>query len=141
MKMNTNIYMKKLLNYCSIICACAAMAFSSCNSDNSADVNYKRVIIIRNSGNSLPHLYEPVVVYETTSSIISINFGVQPIGYHTVTISNPYADVDYYATSSVAKFPLVVDGKSDYSISIETAEGNVFQGVLQASEYAYIIEN
>ncbi|MCQ2287493.1 MAG: hypothetical protein MJZ74_00140 [Muribaculaceae bacterium] len=54
---------------------------------------------------------------------------------YTVTISSLYADVDYYATSSFTSIPLSVDGFSDYSIVIETEDGDVFEGTLYAIDY------
>ncbi|MBQ0121013.1 MAG: hypothetical protein KBT13_07835 [Bacteroidales bacterium] len=70
-----------------------------------------------------------------TSSSITVDFGIQPVNNYTVTISSLYADVDYYATSSFTTIPLAVDGFSDYSIVIETVDGDVFEGTLYASQY------
>ncbi|WP_407402529.1 hypothetical protein [Sodaliphilus sp.] len=85
------------------------------------------------------HNYEPIdlpeVIYSSYDSTITIDFGNQPVNNYTVTISSLYADVDYYATSSFTTIPLAVDGISDYSIVIETTEGDVFEGTLAASQY------
>lgn len=80
-------------------------------------------------------LDEPIVQFHKTG-FVTIDFGIQPVNNYTVTISSLYTDVDYYATSSFTTIPLAVDGFSDYSIVIETAEGDVFEGTLYASEYA-----
>ncbi|MBQ0114411.1 MAG: hypothetical protein KBT13_04060 [Bacteroidales bacterium] len=53
-----------------------------------------------------------------------------------VTISSLYADVDYYATSTFTTIPIAVDGISDYSITIETGDGDLFEGTLYAADYA-----
>lgn len=81
-------------------------------------------------------LSEPCVVYYLSNSIITIDFGNQPVEEYSVTISSPFTDVDYYATSSYTTIPLVVDGYSDYTIIIETSDGDIFEGTLAASEYA-----
>lgn len=106
--------------------------FASVNSTND---NEKRVVIA-NTHRPRPHLCEPVVWYNMTSSSITVDFGIQPVNNYTVTISSLYADVDYYATSSFTTIPLAVDGFSDYSIVIETVDGDVFEGTLAASQYA-----
>ena len=72
----------------------------------------------------------------STDSTITIDFGNQPIEDYSVTISSPFTDVDYYVTSSYTTIPLVVDGISDYTIIIETSDGDVFEGTLAASEYS-----
>lgn len=85
-----------------------------------------------------PHILTPTVLYNTESSSVSIDFGNQPIDDYTVTISSPFTDMDYFVTSSYTTIPLSVDGISDYSIIIETAEGDVFEGVLLASDYSSV---
>ncbi len=85
------------------------------------------------------HLVQPIdcpdVVFNSTSSQLTVDFGNQPVNNFTVTISSLYADVDYYATSSFTTIPLAVDGISDYSITIETGDGDLFEGTLYASDY------
>lgn len=95
----------------------------------------KRVVIISH-GHTNPHLIMPTVAYYPQSSTITIDFGNQPIEDYSVTISSPFTDVDYYVTSSYTTIPLVVDGISDYTIIIETSDGDVFEGTLAASEYS-----
>ena len=107
--------------------------FANTNFVNSND---KRIVIVNGNERPAPHVCELVVMYYTTSSVITVDFGTQPVNNYTVTISSLYTDVDYYATSSFTTIPLAVDGISDYSIVIETAEGDVFEGTLAASQYA-----
>ena len=95
-----------------------------------------RKIFISGTRIKHPHLSEPIVFFHSQTSIISIDFGDQPIEDYTVTISSPFTDVDYYVTSSYTTIPLVVDGYSDYNIIIETSDGDIFEGTLAASEYA-----
>lgn len=49
------------------------------------------------------HLAQPIdcpdVFYNSVNSNITVDFGDQPVGNYCVTISSPFADVDYYATS------------------------------------------
>ena len=98
------------------------------------------VVVRKQTSKAHNHLSQPVdcpdVSYNSMNSLITIDFGNQPVNNYTVTISSLYADVDYYATSSFTTIPLAVDGISDYSIVIETAEGDVFEGTLYASQYA-----
>lgn len=77
----------------------------------------------------------PIVTYNNVG-VLTIDFRSSQVDNFVVTISSPYTDVDYYATSSFTTIPIIVDGISDYSIVIETADGDVFEGVLAASEYA-----
>lgn len=77
----------------------------------------------------------PETKFHSSSSTLTIDFGDSSLDFYTVTISSPYTDVDYYATSSFTTIPIIVDGISDYSIVIETADGDVFEGVLMASDY------
>ena len=98
-----------------------------------------RVVTTKVGGHHSGHFAQPIdcpdVLYNSINNHITIDFGIQPVNNYTVTISSLYADVDYYATSSFATIPLAVDGTSDYSIVIETAEGDVFEGTLYASQY------
>lgn len=106
------------------------------------DTNYlgtHRIAINRARCNTHNHYIQPIdcpdVLYNSINNHITIDFGIQPVNNYTVTISSLYADVDYYATSSFTTIPLAVDGTSDYSIVIETADGDVFEGTLYASQY------
>lgn len=81
-----------------------------------------------------PHLLEPVVTYNSSASLLTINFANQPINNYIVTISTAQTNVDYYATSPYTTIPLVVDGISSYDITIETADGDVFEGTLFAND-------
>ncbi len=101
-------------------------------------VGTKHVVIKRNL-NRHHHYYEPIelpeVIYYEYDSTITVDFGNQPVNDYVVTISTPLIDFDYYATSPFTIIPLAVDGISDYSITIETADGDMFEGTLYASEY------
>lgn len=96
------------------------------------------VVISRHGGILINHNFVsiPEVIFNSNTNQISIDFGNQPIEDYTVTISSPFTDVDYYVTSSYTTIPLVVDGISDYTIIIETSDGDVFEGTLAASEYS-----
>lgn len=98
------------------------------------------VVTTRASGHKTNHLAQPIdcpdVVFNSISSQLSIDFGNLPVNNFIVTISSLYADVDYYATSSFTTIPLAVDGISDYSITIETGDGDLFEGTLYAADYA-----
>lgn len=91
-------------------------------------------VVVRNN-----HLAQPIdcpdVCFNSVNSNITVDFGNQPVDDYVVTISTPFVDFDYYATSSFTTIPLAVDGISDYSITIETADGDMFEGTLYASEY------
>lgn len=94
-----------------------------------------RIICSESHNKGSLHLVNPSVIYNPLSSTITIDFGNQPIEDYSVTISSPFTDVDYYITSSYTTIPLVVDGYSDYTIIIETSDGDVFEGTLAASDY------
>lgn len=117
-----------------LLCVNASIGARSENVINGS-INDKPVIIIGRPTNH-PHFDVPSVCYITRTSTISIDFGNQPVNNFTVTISSLYADVDYYATSSFTTIPLAVDGISDYSITIETGDGDLFEGTLYAADYA-----
>lgn len=97
---------------------------------------WKKIAMNGGENKHSTHMVEPNVVYYFQSSTITIDFGNQPIKDYSVTISSPFTDVDYYVTSSYTTIPLVVDGISDYTIIIETCDGDVFEGTLAASEYS-----
>ncbi len=103
---------------------------------DSINDNQKRVVIINGNHRPQPHVCEPLVQFYTASSILTIDFGNQPVNNFIVTISSLYADVDYYATSTFTTIPIAVDGISDYSITIETGDGDLFEGTLYAADYA-----
>ena len=98
------------------------------------------VVVRKQTSKAHNHFAQPIecpdVIFNSMNSLITIDFGIQPMNNYTVTISSLYADVDYYATSSFTTIHLAVDGVSDYSIVIETAQGDVFEGTLAASQYA-----
>lgn len=124
--------LKKILLFVFLLVLTIPDCYSATNN------NPKGTIIISGKGVHSPHLSSPYVTYHLASSMLSIDFGNQPIDDYTVTISSPFTDMDYFITSSYTTIPLSVDGISDYSIIIETAEGDVFEGVLLASDYSSV---
>ena len=125
--------MKKILLLLSF-CITSVITNAEVHQITSSGTRY--VVTTIASGVRINHNYEPIVIYSGYDSTITVDFGNQPVNNYTVTISSLYTDVDYYATSSFTTIPLAVDGISDYSIVIETAEGDVFEGTLVASQYA-----
>lgn len=122
---------QKILLLISLILFFHVSLFAGVDSTNDNDTR----IVIANGHCPRPHVREPMVQFFTTSSILTVDFGNQPVNNYTVTISTPFNDVDYYATSSFTSIPLSVDGFSDYSIVIETEDGDVFEGTLYAIDY------
>ena len=128
--------MKKILLYL-LLCMTTMVGYAGVNQITSKGSN---IVIsakdaMKDNHYTLPIDCPIVVFYIAASNCITVDFGTQPVNNYTVTISSLYADVDYYATSSFTTIPLAVDGISDYSIVIETAEGDVFEGTLYASQY------
>lgn len=129
--------MKKF--YLSLIALLVTSITSIATINQTNSLGTHQVIVRGSNANQPTHLSQPIdcpeVFYISQASIITIDFGNQPVNNYTVTISSLYADVDYYVTSSFTTIPLAVDGFSDYSIVIETADGDVFEGILTASDY------
>ena len=121
---------KKLL-----LVALASFLLVTCMADaNETNSNNTRTVYLKHVKISHPHLLEPVVTYNSSASLLTINFANQPINNYIVTISTAQTNVDYYATSPYTTIPLVVDGISSYDITIETADGDVFERTLFAND-------
>lgn len=116
-----------------------SLLFSNAANDQVNSLGSQTVIIRKQTSTDNTHLMQPIdcpdVFYSSMNSQITVDFGNQPVNNYTVTISTPFNDVDYYATSSFTTIPLAVDGISDYSIVIETEDGDVFEGTLYAIDY------
>jgi len=129
--------MKKLLF---LFLLCITSITSNATENHITSTGSIKVVSNRTSGVRVNHYAEPIdcpdIIFNLNTNQISIDFGNQPIENYNVTISSPFTDVDYYVTSSYTTIPLVVDGYSDYTIIIETSDGDVFEGTLAASEYA-----
>lgn len=121
---------------------CISTIVGYANVNHTTSKGSYRVVITKVTGQHSSHFTQPIdcpeVFYESNTNYIAIDFGVQPINDYTVTISSPFTDMDYFVTSSYTTIPLSVDGISDYSIIIETADGDVFEGVLLASDYSSV---
>lgn len=130
--------MKKF--YLSLIALLVTSITSIATINQTNSLGTHQVIVRGINANQPTHLSQPIdcpeVFYISHASIITIDFGNQPVNDYTVTISTPLFDVDYLVTTSYTTIPLAVDGVSDYTIIIETADGNVFEGILTAGEYA-----
>lgn len=117
-----------------------SLLVSNAANDQVNSLGSQTVIIRKQTSTANNHLMQPIdcpdVVFNSTSSQLTVDFGNQPVNNFTVTISSLYADVDYYATSTFTTIPLAVDGISDYSITIETGDGDLFEGTLYAADYA-----
>ena len=128
--------MRKILLFF-LLCITAITGYAEVNQTTSKG---SYCVVIAKSAGVKNHIVLPSdcpdVVFNSISSQLSIDFGNQPVNNFTVTISSLYADVDYYATSSFTTIPLAVDGISDYSITIETGDGDLFEGTLYAADYA-----
>lgn len=99
------------------------------------DPNEQEIIVNQTIGGGRYEGSIPEVKFNS-SGVLTINFDITTFECYTLTITSIYTDVDFVITSSSVSIPLLVDGFSDYSIIIETNDGNVFEGTLNASEYA-----
>ena len=92
-----------------------------------------RVIII-NTPIPTPHTAEPAVLFCTDTEVLTIDF-VDPSVEYSVTVTNLMNNVyiTFYDTGGVV--PLPTDGFCDYLITIETTDGDVFEGTLYAHDY------
>lgn len=129
--------MRKILLFF-LLCITAITGYAEVNQTTSKGTH--RILLAKSIGRTSGHLAQPIdcpdVVFNSISSQLSIDFGNQPVNNFIVTISSLYADVDYYATSTFTTIPIAVDGISDYSITIETGNGDLFEGTLYATDYA-----
>ena len=116
-----------------------SLLVSNAANDQVNSLGSQAVIIRKQTSTANNHLMQsidcPDVFFNSMSNLLTIDFDNQPVGNYTVTISSPLVDVDYYATSPFTTIPLAVDGISDYSITIETGDGDLFEGTLYASDY------
>ena len=127
----------RLKNLLFLLLCCCFMCNATGFETNSTGI--RRIGVSQTGSAQNNHMMQPIdsptVYFQSLTNTITVDFGTQPVNSFVVTISSLYTDVDYYATSSFTTIPLAPDGFSDYSIVITTAAGDVFEGILTASDY------
>lgn len=125
--------MKKLLFLLFFAVALTASAFTPPDGING---NGQSVIIaIEMTKPHKLHLAELTTLYCTDTEVLTVDFAEPGVEY-SVTVTNLRNNIyiTFYDTGGVV--PLPADGFSDYLITIETTDGDVFEGILYAADYA-----
>ena len=122
--------MKKRINLAIFIGLLTCITcFASINSPNTRKVEMTGIC-------SNPHLTADAldVYYYVNNEVLTVDFAEHGVEY-SVTVTNLSNNIyiTFYDTGGVV--PLPADGFSDYLITIETTDGDVFEGILYASDY------